>query len=47
MKVVDSNCWPFFFKTPAMFIGEKKGDDNSNIFTLTPIVQALLLGATI
>ena len=28
------------FKTPATFIGEKKGDDDSNILTLTPIVQA-------
>ena len=28
-----------FFKTPAIFNGEKK-EDNGNILTLTPIVQA-------
>ena len=28
-----------FFKTPAIFNGEKKGEDG-NILTLTPIVQA-------
>ena len=38
MKGVDSN-WGSFFKTPAIFNGEKKGEDG-NILTLTPIVQA-------
>ena len=31
-----------FFKTSAIFNGEKKGEDG-NILTLTPIVQAELL----
>ena len=39
VKGVETNWWSFFFKTPAIFNGEKKGDDG-NILTLTPIVQA-------
>ena len=36
-----------FLKLQLRSLGKKKGDDDSNILTLTPIVQAQLLGATI